>query len=160
MTGLESILVELGLMFRDARPHEGTDEPGEPGPGCRIGEDHAQGASRDGGTDDGDHARQDAQAGQGTQAQAGQGSGQRAGSGVRIMFAAGGIRSIFGVPHGDADMVFVETRLMKLGDGLVGVATILEHADYGRTLLSFHGGLSEQIAGRPIGKRPENLKLR
>lgn len=160
MPGLESILVEFGLMLRDARPDEGTDEPGDPGPGRRIGEDHAQGARRDGGTDDGNHARQDTEASQGTQPQAAQGPGQRTRSGVRIMFAACGIRPIFGVSHGDADMVFVETSVMKLGDGLVGVETILEHADYGRTLLSFHGGLIKQISDRRMGNTVSKSKFK
>ena len=64
--GLEFALIVLGLMLRDARTHEGTDEPGDAGPGRRVGEDDSQGSRRDGGTDDGDHARQDAEPGEGT----------------------------------------------------------------------------------------------
>ena len=50
----------------------------------------------------------------------------------------------FGVPHGDADVIFVEAGLVKLGDGFIGVETILEHADDGRSWLSFHGRITLQ----------------
>ncbi len=48
----------------------------------------------------------------------------------------------------------------KLGDGLVGVETILEHADYGRTLLSFHGGLIKQISNRRMGNPVSKFKFK
>jgi hypothetical protein len=42
------------------------------------------------------------------------------------------------MPHGDADLALIEPGLVKLGDGFVGVETVLEHADDGGSLLSFH----------------------
>ena len=50
-----------------------------------------------------------------------------------------------GVTHGDADLGLRESRLVKLGDGLVGVETVLEHADDCRTFLSIHGEVYLQI---------------
>ena len=136
-------------MLRDARPHEGTDESGDACPGRRVGEDDAQGARRDGGTDDGDHPGQDAEPGEGTQAQAGQGTGEGTRSGVRIVLGGCGIRLAFGVSHGDADLALVEPGLVEFGDGLVGVESVLEHADDGGTLLSFHNLIFiQQILGR------------
>ena len=83
--GLEFALIEFGFMLRDACSYEGTEEPGDPCPGRRVGEDDAQGSRRDGGTYDGDHPRQDAEAGEGTEAQAGQGPGQGTRRGMRIV---------------------------------------------------------------------------
>ena len=55
------------------------------------------------------------------------------------MFGACGNRITFSMSHGDADVILAEPGLMKLSDGFVGVETILEHADDGRSWLSFHG---------------------
>ena len=125
-------------------PTRAPTSPAIPAPAAALERIDAQGARRDGGTDDGDDSGQDAEPGEGTQAQAGQGTGQGTRSGVRIMLGACGIRHAFGVSHGDADLVLVEPGLVKLGDGFVGVETILEHADDGRTLLSFHGRITLQ----------------
>ena len=37
--------------------------------------------------------------------------------------------------HGDADLVVAEAGLLEIGDGLVGVAAVLEDTDDGRALL-------------------------
>jgi hypothetical protein len=39
----------------------------------------------------------------------------------------------FGVLHGNADLALVEPGLVKFSDGLIGVSSILEHADDGGT---------------------------
>src|SRR4051794_31938375 len=40
--------------------------------------------------------------------------------------------------HGDADLVVAEAGPLELGDGLVGVAAVLEDSDDGRALLGCH----------------------
>ena len=76
---------------------------------------------------------------------------------MRIVLRCGcDIIPTFGVSHGDADLALVEPGLVKLGDGFVGVESVLEHADDGGTLLSFHVKPSEQISGRSKGSCSEN----
>ena len=58
----------------------------------------------------------------------------------------------FGVSHGDADLGLGEPGLVKLGDGLIGVEAVLEHADDGGTLLSIHGCIKQQILFRSASK--------
>ena len=135
---LEFVLIVLGFMLRDAGPHQGTDKSGNPCPGCCVGKDDSQGACRDGGTDDGNHPRQDPQPREGTQAQAGQGTGQGTRAGMRVMPLIGGIGDVVGMTHGDANLGLSESRLVKVGDGFVGVETVLENADDGGTFLSIH----------------------
>jgi hypothetical protein len=146
--GLKFALIELGFMLRYACTHEGTDKSGDACPGRRIGEDNAQGSRRDGGTDDGNHARQHAEPGEGTQAQPGQGTGEGTRRGMRIVLRGRDVIDIFGMSHGDADLAPIEPGFVQLGDGSVGVETILEHAYDGGTLSSFHVKRFEQISVR------------
>ena len=142
---LEFILIVFRLVLGEPGADEGTDEAGDARTGRRVGEDDAQGAGRDGRADDGDHPGQDAEPGEGTQAQAGQGTGHGARAGMRIVPRIGGIPDAFGVSHGDADLVLGESGLVELGDGLIGVEAVLEHADDRGALLSIHGQSNEQI---------------
>ena len=142
---LEFILIVFRLVLGEPGPDEGTDEPGDARTGRRVREDDAQGAGRDGGADDGNHPRQDAEPGEGTQAQAGQGTGQGTRAGMRIVPRIGGITDAFGVSHGDPNLGLGESRLVELGDGLIGVETVLEHADDCGALLSIHGQSNKQI---------------
>jgi hypothetical protein len=65
--------------------------------------------------------------------------------------------------HGHADLVVAEAGLLELGDGLVGMASVLEDPDDGRSLLGCHvlllmwmqgewrPSLSDAVNPRPSG---------
>jgi hypothetical protein len=58
---------------------------------------------------------------------------------MRIVLNACDIFSRFRISHGNADLPMPEPGLAKLGDGSIGVETVLKHAGCDRRLSSFHG---------------------
>ena len=63
---------------------------------------------------------------------------------MRIMLRIGGNADAVGMSHGDANLGLSESRLVKLGDGFVGMEAVFEDADDGGTLLSIHGCFTVQ----------------
>jgi hypothetical protein len=61
--------------------------------------------------------------------------------------------------HSDADVILAEPGLVKLSDGFVGVETILEHADDGRSWLSFHGQNTLQRVFQKASKTQKSLLI-
>ncbi len=149
---LELTLIEFRLMFGYACTHEGTDKSGDPGPGRCVGENHAQGARREGRAYYGNHTRQNAETRKGSKAQPGQGTGERTRSGVRFVFGNFVIRHAVSVLNGDADLLPPESGGMEFSDSLVGVCAVFKHADHGGTWLSFHAVDNKQTPGRSPGR--------
>jgi hypothetical protein len=59
---------------------------------------------------------------------------------MRVVLCACVSSCTFGVLHDNADLVLLETGLVKLSVGFIGVSSILKHADDRRTFFSIHGG--------------------
>ncbi len=155
-------------MLGYACTYEGTDQSGDPGPRCCVGQDHAQCTRRDSRPDNRYHTRQDAETGEGAQAQPGHGTGEGTRSGVCLFFGDCVTIHAVCVSHGDADFFLPESDRMEFRDSSVRVQTIFKHADNRGSLLSLHGrprkvGYLEsltarlkrqQILSRRIGRAP------